>query len=376
MGLVAAASFLILAISAFRLAPTSEGTGGYDYVATSATPIHFDLSTADGRQELGFSESDDQTMAGVNVQSLRVYGGEDASCLNLYRPQQPRVLGVPQSMIDRGGFTWSAAANDDGGALPANPWTLLNNKLGDDKDGQPIVPVVLDMNTAIYSLRLYGGIGSQFTIRDENDQPITLQVVGLLKNSLLQGDLLIGERDFLKLFPTVSGSQFFLIQTEKPKSGVEQVLEERLSDYGFDIMPARERLAEFLAVQNTYLSTFQSLGALGLLLGTVGLAVVQLRNMLERRGELALMQAAGFAPVRLGRMVLLENLLLLGGGVAIGATCAAIALLPQSLLQDTSLPIVTTIFLLAVIVAVGIIAGRLATAQILRRPVLATLRGD
>ena len=29
-----------------------------------------------------------------------------------------------------------------------------------------------------------------------------------------------------------------------------------------------------MAVQNTYLSTFQSLGGLGLLLGTVGLAVV------------------------------------------------------------------------------------------------------
>ena len=59
-------------------------------------------------------------------------------------------------------------------------------------------------------------------------------------------------------------------------------------------MDAREQLAQFLAVQNTYLSTFQSLGALGLLLGTIGLAVVQLRSVLERRGELALMRAGGF----------------------------------------------------------------------------------
>ena len=34
-------------------------------------------------------------------------------------------------------------------------------------------------------------------------------------------------------------------------------------------------------MQNTYLSTFQSLGGLGLLLGTIGLAALQLRNVLE-----------------------------------------------------------------------------------------------
>ena len=49
-----------------------------------------------------------------------------------------------------------------------------------------------------------------------------------------------------------------------------EVLEERLSDQGFDALSAAERLQDLLAVQNTYLSTFQSLGVLGLLLGTLG----------------------------------------------------------------------------------------------------------
>ena len=59
-----------------------------------------------------------------------------------------------------------------------------------------------------------------------------------------------------------------------------------------------------LAVQNTYLETFQSLGALGLLLGTLGLATVQFRSVLERRQELALMRAAGFRRGRLAKMVM------------------------------------------------------------------------
>ena len=41
-------------------------------------------------------------------------------------------------------------------------------------------------------------------------------------------------------------------------------------------------------------SIFQLLGGLGLLLGSVGLGVVVLRNVLERRGELAILRAVGF----------------------------------------------------------------------------------
>ena len=54
------------------------------------------------------------------------------------------------------------------------------------------MPVVLDASTAAYSLHLKG-VGSHLTIRDAADQPVTLQVVGLLKNSVLQGNLLISE---------------------------------------------------------------------------------------------------------------------------------------------------------------------------------------
>ena len=56
---------------------------------------------------------------------------------------------------------------------------------------------------------------------------------------------------------------------------ITTLLESTLSDYGLDVVDTQQRLAGFLAIQNTYLSTFQMLGALGLLLGTAGLAVVE-----------------------------------------------------------------------------------------------------
>ncbi len=76
-----------------------------------------------------------------------------------------------------------------------------------------------------------------------------------------------------------------------------------------------ERLENYRAVENTYLSTFQTLGGLGLLLGTLGLGVLLLRNTIERRGELAMLRAMGFRQSTLSRMVLVENAFLLAVGI-------------------------------------------------------------
>lgn len=380
VGLVAAASFLLLAISAFRLAPSEQGTGGYDWIGQSDMPLHYDLNTPDGRLELGFRDSEEQQLATATIESLRIHGGEDASCLNLYRTAQPRVVGVrnPSQVLAK--FGWAGKVGDD--AVPN-----LDANLGNDSAGRSIVPVVLDFNTAMYSLHLSGSVDDRLTIRDEDDQPVTLQVVGLLKNSMLQGDLLVSDRNFRKLFPTDSGSQLFLLRapqaSDAPAGGdagsgqsLDAMLEQRLSDYGFAVTSARSRLDSFLAVQNTYLSTFQSLGGLGLLLGTLGLAVVQLRSVIQRQGEIALLQAVGFRRSRVVLLVLLENLALLVLGLLLGGIAAAVALAPQLGVQDASLPWATIAWLLTTIVVVDIAATWLATRGTLRRPVLATLRGD
>ena len=63
-------------------------------------------------------------------------------------------------------------------------------------------------------------------------------------------------------------------------------LESRLADFGFDVDDAAARLAAFHRVENTYIATFQTLGALGLLLGHAsGSRPSSLRNALERRAR-------------------------------------------------------------------------------------------
>jgi ABC-type antimicrobial peptide transport system permease subunit len=85
---------------------------------------------------------------------------------------------------------------------------------------------------------------------------------------------------------------------------------------------------EFYSVTNTYLSIFLALGALGMILGTIGLAVILARTILERRREIALMQAIGFGTRQLFRLLVNEYLILLAAGVLTGLVTAVVATLP------------------------------------------------
>jgi ABC-type antimicrobial peptide transport system permease subunit len=193
----------------------------------------------------------------------------------------------------------------------------------------------------------------------------------------------MSEANFLRIFPQTAGYQLFLFRpapsASSPPEAVGEIttlLESTLSDYGLDVVDTQQRLAGFLAIQNTYLSTFQMLGALGLLLGTAGLAVVELRSVLERRGEMALMRASGFGVNRLVWLVLLENLLLLGAGLAIGSVAALVSLLPHLAPQGAGVPWRTICWLLGLITAVGVAAAWLATRRALATPLVPALRGE
>jgi len=377
IALMASAAFLIVAVSAFRMSPTDHGVGGFDLLAESSQPIYENLNSEAGRKELLADKA--EALAGSEVLSLRLKAGDDASCRNMYQPSQPRVLGVPPQFVEyfddpkaKASFGWSASAAKSE-QDQANPWRLLAAANPTDKP----VPVVLDQNTAMYSLRLYGGIGQKFDVTYSDNTKVTFQVAGLLSNSVLQGSLLISEADFTRLFPQISGYRFFFIRTPQGKTEqVASLLEDRLGDEGFDTVDARARLTDLLAVQNTYISTFQSLGALGLVLGTFGLAAVQLRSVFERRKELALMRATGFRSTRLGKMVLLENLVLLVCGLALGTIAALFAVLPQMLLGSASVPLTDLAAMLGIVLVAGIATGLIAVRATLKAPLVGALRGE
>jgi putative ABC transport system permease protein len=187
----------------------------------------------------------------------------------------------------------------------------------------------------------------------------------------------MSETNFKKLFPDQEGYRFFLIDTSPEKSTqIVATLEEKLSDFGFDAIGTEEKLAGFHQVENTYLSTFQTLGGLGLLLGTFGLATVLLRNVLERRRELALMRAVGYQPAHLSLMVIAENSLLLGCGLLTGIFCAMLAIIPALLARGGRLSGVSLVLLLLAVLLTGLAASLVAVRAVVRSPLLPALRAE
>ena len=381
IGLVAAACFLIIAISAFRLSPTDGGTGGFDLVGISDQAIFDELKFGtDGDDEVTQSDVEaaqpnEVADATPRAFSLRMQDGDDASCRNLYQSRRPRLIGITDTFIahadEVGEMEWAGV--DAGLNEGRSKWDVLSEEFSQTTDA---IPVVLDKNTAMYSMQIYTGVGTEFE-RDYGPGvgKLKFKIVGLLAGSTFQGSLLIPERDLLKSFPRVGGYRYFLIDTDNP-AGLSRQLEEEYSDYGLDLSNSERLLAELLAVQNTYLSTFQSLGGLGLLLGTLGLAAVQLRNVIQRRGELALLRAAGFDKQKLSSLILREHALLLFGGLAVGTVAALVVVLPHMVFGGASVPWPSLIATLGLVAIVGFASALFAQRYLHVTPLLPALRGD
>ena len=338
IALIASATFLIASLEAFRREPSTAGAFNYPLFAESVLPL------IQNPNQAGVGDG-----GGVSIVPFRVRPGDDASCLNLYQPRSPRLLAPPAEFL-----------RDTPG-----PWALLESN-----PAPGVIPAIADANSMTYVL--HRKIGEDFEI-----DGVRFRIVAALHDSIFQSELLIPEQHFLRLYPEAEGFRFFLIRA--PAGALDaatRALEESFSDYGFDVQPTAARLAAFHRVENTYLSTFRALGGLGLLLGTLGLAAVLLRNVLERRRELALLRAVGFRPAQLAAMVLAENVALLALGLATGAGAAAVAIAPALAVRGGSVPVLSAAALLGAVFAAGIASSLAATAAALRSPLLDSLKSE
>jgi ABC-type lipoprotein release transport system permease subunit len=372
IALIAFATFVVVAVEAFkRENPEASrdyhsGTGGYPLLVESLLPIVHDLNGGAGRDAMGLAGEE---LAGVRFERFRVRPGDDTSCLNLYQPKNPRILAASADFVGAGRFAFqSSIATTPQEA--SNPWLLLNRELPDGA-----IPVITDANSMTYVL--HAKLGDDLVLPGTSDPPVRLRLVGALQDSIFQGELVMAESSFVRTFPKWEGYRFFLVDVAPERAaGVTGVLESRLSDFGVDVASTTERLAGFHRVEYTYLSTFQMLGALGLILGTVGLGAVLLRNVLERRRELALLRALGFRQADFFAMVVAENAFLLMCGLAAGTLSALLAIAPTLLDRGGQAPISTLGTLLLCVLATGLLASVGATAAALRSPLLPALRTE
>ena len=371
VGLLACGIFLVVSIGANRTDPLANaqsrdsGTGGFALYGESAISILHDLNSKSGRQSMSLNNS---TINGAEFVQFRVHDGDDASCLNLNRAQKPRLLGVqPNQLKIRGAFTFTDVIKE---TEQKDGWNLLDRDMGSN-----VIPAVGDYATVIWALGK--SVGQDIEYTDEKGHNFKLRIVGMIKNSIMQGSLLISEDNFIKLFPSEDGYRVLLIDaSQKTTREVAKRLSSILRDYGLTLTPTTERLAAFNAVESTYLSIFQLLGGLGLILGSLGLGLVVLRNVLERRGELAMLRAVGFNKVTLKKMVFHEHSGLMLYGLVCGIFAALVAVSPALKSPGAQVPYLSLTLTIFAIGISGVAWIWISTALALSGKLLDALRNE
>lgn len=314
----------------------SSGTGGFLYFAESTVPVLKNLNDPAVRTEFGLEGN-------YSFVQFRRASGDDASCLNLNRVVNPQVLGVdPTRLEDRFSFvtrTSNLSEND--------PWGSLNRELPGG-----LIPAIADETVIKWGLGLKVGDTLRFT--NSNGGSMDLLLIGGLAPSVFQGNVLISDDRFLEEFPESSGTHIFMVEgTTTDTAMIQTELMRAMRDLGWDMELTATRLARFNSVTNTYLSIFMVMGALGLLVGTFGLAVVLSRSIMERKQEIALLKAVGYSKKTTRRMVIREYMLLLMAGIVTGFLAAIVATFPSIISTHSGTSFTSIAIWLGVLIANG-----------------------
>ncbi|OJV81489.1 MAG: hypothetical protein BGO37_05975 [Cellulomonas sp. 73-92] len=139
-----------------------------------------------------------------------------------------------------------------------------------------------------------------------------------------------------------------------------------------DILVAR------IAAKTAFVGLFLALGAIGLLVGGVGIANIMVISVLERRGEIGLRRALGARARHIAVQFFIESALLstAGGLLGVGLGVLATAIVARVTGTPATMPVEVPVGGFAAAMAVGALAGlypairaaRLAPADALRTP--------
>ena len=366
--LLACGCFILVAVSAMQedidreATHRDSGTGGFALFGESSLPIQANLNTQEGRKKLNLDQI--PAIKDTHIVTMKVRDGDDASCLNLNRAQSPTLIGVdPAEFEKRGAFQTLKARN--------SPWALL-----DETSPDGVIPGLAgDANTAQWGLQKK--TGDILSFRNERGEPFRVRLAGSLpmRLSVFQGSILISAQAFSKQYPSENGTRMFLIEAPPgAEYPVKEALSLKLGKWGLNLVTTTDRLKSFYAVEASYMTMFLVLGGLGILLGSAGMTIVILRNVKERRDELAIMTATGYSHQQVLRIVFVEQGFIAGIGLIIGVAASLVALWPALQAPGVHLPWATLSVLICAMILFQIIWILLAVRLALRAPLLDSLR--
>lgn len=317
VGSLAAGLFLVVSVTAFQKhgggewQKRSSGSGGFAFWIETTTAVHRG-SNADSTEDI--LQLGDQRAQLGDILPFRVGTGDDASCFNLNSVARPRLLATDTAVLEkRGSFTIKSTAP---GIEPS--WKSL-------REGDAL-RAFIDETTLLWVLKKKPGDRIDYT--DEQGNSFPVEIAGTLDGTVFQGSFIVDEQRFLERFPSTGGYQLFLADTPGDLTATRGILQKSLTDLGATVTSTSDRLAAFHSVENTYISIFNVLGGLGVILGAAGLGLVTARNLAERRSEFTQLHQLGISRKIIRSLVFRETRQFILWAVGIGLVAAIVSILP------------------------------------------------
>ncbi len=317
VGSLAAGLFLVVSVTAFQKhgggdwRKRSSPSGGFAFWIETTTPVHRS-SASDSTADI-LNLGDQRGKLG-DILPFRIGTGDDASCFNLNSVTRPRLLATDISVLEqRGSFTIKSTAP---GIEPS--WKSL-------REGDAL-RAFIDETTLMWVLKKKPGDRIDYT--DEQGNTFPLEIAGTLTASVFQGSFIVDEQRYLERFPSTGGYQLFLAETSNDLTATRTILQRALSDLGATVTTTSERLAAFNSVENTYISIFNVLGGLGVILGAAGLGIVTARNLAERQNEFTQLHQIGISRKIIRSLIIRETRQFILWAIGIGLLAAIISVLP------------------------------------------------
>jgi ABC-type antimicrobial peptide transport system permease subunit len=317
VGSLAAGLFLVVSVTAFQKhgggdwQKRSARSGGFAFWIETTSPVHRS-SASDSTADI-LNLGADRAKLG-DILPFRIGAGDDASCFNLNSVARPRLLATDTRTLEqRGSFTIKSTAP---GIEPS--WKSL-------REGDAL-RAFIDETTLMWVLKKKPGDRIDYT--DEQGNTFPLEIAGTLTGSVFQGSFIVDEQRYLERFPSTGGYQLFLADTSHDLTETRKILQRALTDLGATVTTTTERLAAFDSVENTYISIFNVLGGLGVILGAAGLGIVTARNLAERQHEFTQLHQIGISRTIIRSLIIRETRQFILWAIGIGLLAAIISVLP------------------------------------------------
>ncbi|MGA1848705.1 MAG: ABC transporter permease [Thermoplasmatota archaeon] len=297
--------------------------GGYDIIGVSNTAQISDMEATLAGTNVSDDVNWDRTVSLTNglllLNITLPFGGG-------YQEVPTNCGGIPDKFIETNGYGFNEVAwdiidpDDTMEHTDRNAWNALK---------QSADYVIVDSSfgeSGFVGMGMGGTVsaGENITVSSLNGTQYNKTVIGISK--------LLGFRSVF-LYESYAEKEFnareknlhlISVKSGQNTRDVANDLRKELVLYGFYAIVVKETIEEILTVQNNFFNLFNAFLSLGLIIGIVGLGIVTLRSVYERRHEIGMMRAIGFKRRSVVLSFLGESTFIAGSGLLIGAILGTI----------------------------------------------------